>query len=318
MNKKVLILCWRATDHNLSFEDKKERESYEIFSKMAKEKNIDLFLSGLAFFHNCRFTSSICFNGKGWICKKNVSPDLIYNRIYTDLSNADFKEKIEKDIPIINPSLFNLLCDNKYLNYLLFSDYYPKSFLVSNREEIRKKLNQIRTDRFVVKPNIGSWGHNVKILSKKKVGNIDLGKKFFLMQEFIDSARGIPGLIKGLHEIRITIVGQNISYAYIRTPKRGSLLCNMARGGKMQNIEVKEIPKSMKTVCKKVMRKLSSFTSLIYSVDLSLDKDGKAKIIEMNSRPGLYFYPKDKEKQCYYYNHIMDNFIDYLKKSENS
>jgi hypothetical protein len=47
---------------------------------------------------------------------------------------------------------------------------------------------------------------------------------------------------------------------------------------------------------------------------MARDKDGKMKVIEMNSRPGVYFYPEDRKARDRYYDLLLDNFNNYLDK----
>ena len=316
MNAKLLVLYGGIKTKSFGVTDPKYRESYEIITRLAKEKGIDIFFSGMAFWDEKKFIKASYFDPekKSWIYTKNIRPDLIFDKITTSFFNVALKRNLEKQVPVLNPALFDLICNNKFLNYLIFEELYPKSFLVSNMRELKSKLHHIKTDKVVIKPTIGTCGKNVGIMNRGKIKTLGIKNDHFLLQEFIDSSRGIQNVIKGTHDLRITIIDNKIIYAYLRTPQKGSLLCNIALGGKMKNIKNSEIPKEAAMVCKKIMEKLSPFENLVYSIDMAMDKDGKMKVIEMNSRPGVYFYPEDWRTRDKYYDVFIENFKNYLKK----
>jgi glutathione synthase/RimK-type ligase-like ATP-grasp enzyme len=316
MNAKLLILYGGIKTKSFEIADPKYRESYEIITSLANERGTDIFFSGMAYWDGKKFRKANYYSPakKSWTYTKNIKPDLVFDKITTSFFNVALKRDLEKRIPVLNPSLFDLICNNKFLNYLIFEDLYPRSFLVSNVRELRSRLNHIETNKVVIKPTIGTCGKNVEIMDRKKIKKIGIKNDHFLLQEFIDSSRGIPNVIKGTHDLRITIIDSKIIYAYLRTPPKGSLLCNIALGGKMKNIKNSEIPKEARIACRKIMEKLTPFENLVYSIDMALDKDRKMKVVEMNSRPGVYFYPKDRKTRNRYYNVLIDNFINYLKK----
>lgn len=316
MKYKLVVLYWGSKQNKLIFtrDENKYKKSYEILSSQARKKGLDIFFSGLYFWNGEKFKQTLYFNGKGWIGRKNISPNLVFDKISTTYSNIGKKRILERQLPILNPVIFDTICNNKFLNYLIFEEFYPKSFLISNKKEFRDRLFHISTTKFVIKPNIGTCGEGVSILNKNELDKIKINKDHFVLQEFIDSSQGIKKIVAGVHDLRVTIVNNKISYAYIRTPAKGSLLCNIAQGGKMKNILPKDIPKNILLSCQKIMEKLSAFENLVYAVDFAVDKDRKPKLIEMNSRPGIYFYPQDEKDRDRYYSQLVDNFIDRIKK----
>lgn len=316
MKIQVVILYGGIKNKTFEVTDPKYKKSYEIISQLAKEKNVDIFFSGMAFWNGKNFNKASYYDSilNKWMYVKNIHPDLIYDKITTSFSNVSLKKNLEKEIPVLNPSFFDLICNNKFLNYLIFEEFYPKSFLVSNIQEIKRKLRHIKTAKLVIKPTVGTCGNNVKIISRKEIEKLRIENDHFLLQEFIDSSEGILNVVAGVHDLRITIIDNKIIYAYFRTPKKGSLLCNIAKGGKMKIINNSKIPKEAKVVCRKIMQKLAPFENLIYSVDFAMDKHGKMKIIEMNSRPGVFFYPEDEKIRDKYYVAFINNIIKYLEK----
>ncbi len=170
-------------------------------------------------------------------------------------------------------------------------------------------LEELNSEKVVAKPNIGSNGEGVLISDKKDVlAKLKNFETDMILQEHIDSSDGVPGIVEGVHDFRITIVGNQIFYAYLKVPEGNSLLCNVAQGGRMIFIDNSEIPSEVKNICDDIVNKLSGFKTVSYSIDLARDKDGKYKLIEMNSRPGILFNEEEGELQKKYYEAVAKRF----------
>ena len=135
----------------------------------------------------------------------------------------------------------------------------------------------------MVKPAFGSSAYGVEIVEKGKIpAKISRNT---IVQEMIDASKGVPGITRGVADLRVTIINGKIMHPYVRKAAKGSLFSNVSRGAKM--IFAKKIPKSALEISKKIDKRLSKFKNRIYTIDIMFDQNSKPWVIELNSKPGF-------------------------------
>ncbi len=107
-----------------------------------------------------------------------------------------------------------------------------------------------------------------------------------IVQEFLDSASGIPGVYNGIHDYRVMVMNGEVIGSFLRTPPPGELKTNVAQGGIIRPVENKDIPKSIFPIVEEVDAAFAHCGERFYGIDLAFTEQGP-KIIELNSRPGL-------------------------------
>lgn len=237
----------------------------------------------------------------GWKIRKNVKIDVIFNKSKT----MDFG-----NIPVLNYPEFSKIANDKKGLPELFPNIMPRSFLVNNIQEAERMLPKIRTNKIVIKPRRGSGGVGVKILDKlpEKI------EKNTILQEFVES-KNVPfwETDSNAWDLRNVIIDGKLIDSFIRIAKKGSLLSNINRGGKIRFIKKSEIPEDVwKKICV-VESKFRRFKHRIYSIDFILDPKNNAWMIETNAAPGIYYpmaYP-DSSKERKFYISILES----LKKT---
>jgi len=297
--KKVLILFgksnWRKSR---PFENKDYQYSYEYFYSLCKENGIQMYRASYKWYDYEKniFKYAWIYEDKNaqWKRVLNIKPDFIFDKTKARLEVYYKKELIAKKYQFINNLEFTQLIDNKFLNSMLFEKWSKKSWLANSKEELKTILPKIKTSRVVLKPLMESGGKDVIILSKKEVLKKKIAKQLWLVQEFIDSSRGIPGFSKGVHDLRLVFVNEKLLYALMREPAKGKLLANLAQGGSLTIVPLKKIPKSVNPLIKQANQLLETFNPRIYSIDFMFDEKKRPWVVELNSMPGLYFTPEEK------------------------
>jgi len=193
-----------------------------------------------------------------------------------------------KDWQVINKIRLYRITFNKYCSYKIFKKYMKPTYRIKNRQDFNKKIKKIRTKKAVFKPMRGAGGVGIIIAPAnsiaKKIKRFD-----GLLQEFINTSQGIIGLCHSIHDMRILIMNGKIIQTYIRMPKKGSLLSNIARGGSMKEIKKSKVPLIVKKIAFEIDKKyFKKFGPRIYSIDFGFE-NGRPYIFEMNSQPGLPF-----------------------------
>jgi len=211
------------------------------------------------------------------------------NSIYDRSGGVKFPPAEEPDLPVVNIRAFKIFCWDKWQAYLRLKKYMPKTFWVGKEENLSRVLPKIKTKIVVLKPFNGLKGLGVFIGDKREALNFRFLEKYplYIAQHFVDTSAGIPGLVKGLHDLRVVIVNKKIVWSHIRTPPAGSLKANVAGGGEIKEIDCKKIPLTVRNICLKIAEDFyEEFDNPVFSVDFGLENN-KPFIFELNDQIGF-------------------------------
>ena len=243
-----------------------------------------------------------------WVKVKNIRPDLIYDKTKARLEVYYKKELIGEHYPFINKLDLTRIIDDKFITGIIFSRWSKKNWLIKNKEELKNILRNLKSEKVVIKPLIESGGKGVQIYDKKEALAKVKIKKENIAQEFIDSSFGVPGISHKMHDLRAVFVNNKMVYSYIREPKEGSYLANLAQGGTLKIVPKSKLPKSIFPIISYINKTFETFNPRIYSIDFMFDKKGRPWIVELNSMPGLYFTPAEKPSMVKMYKELLDVF----------
>jgi len=303
--KKVMILFGKSRwEKSRPFDNKDYQYSYEFFYDLCQKNGIQMYRASYEWYDYKKhiFKHAWIFTGTGgkWKRVSDIKPDLIYDKTKGRMEVYYKKELMAEHTIFINDLTFTRIIDDKFLTGLLFSRWSKKNYIVRNGKEFSAALKKIHTPLAVLKPICESGGKGVQVFLKKNASGISFQKEHIL-QEFIDSSSGVPGTKSGTHDLRLVFVNDKVIYAYIREPKSGSYLANLAQGGKLTIIPRKNIPSSVLPIVKHAQDIFRSFHPKIYTIDLMFDERGSPWVVELNSMPGLYFTPEEKSSMLKMY-----------------
>jgi glutathione synthase/RimK-type ligase-like ATP-grasp enzyme len=148
----------------------------------------------------------------------------------------------------------------------------------------------------------------VQIIGKKEISSLNKLEEKTIAQDFIDSSRGICGIVNGTHDLRLVFINEELIYCYIRQPQNGSLLANISQGGQMTIVEPREVPKNILLLAKDVQKVFRQYPIKIYTIDLILDKKQRPWIVELNTMPGMYFCDDQKKWMDKFYLELIKTF----------
>jgi glutathione synthase/RimK-type ligase-like ATP-grasp enzyme len=205
---------------------------------------------------------------------------------------------------MVNSPKFTEIASSKLKTSLLLPQHFKPYHKISNQAGLEKAFSQIKGKYIVLKPDIGSGGTGVIIETPEKVRQLNLDYPLIL-QEFIDSSRGIPGITQGPHDLRLVFINDDLIYSYIRVPKEGSFLANVAQGGSMATVDLSDLPDSLAPLIRDVAEAFSAFPKKIYTIDIMFDENVRPWIVELNTMPGIYFSPNQKETCDHFYSKLI-------------
>lgn len=292
------------------FNNQKLNKAYALFAKKGKEHCMNVFLANYRQYSKGALKRAWLYN-HGWKKVKNAEIDFVYSRFnkavfrdYKKYKRAEnFKYKIIKDMGMINHPILEEFCWDKSIVHEFFPGYTPTTFLVNSRRGLMAVLPAIKSEKITLKPRYGTLGRNVMVIDKDKIPK-EISKNT-IVQEFIETSRGIKGLVKSRHDLRVIVINGKINHSHIRVPKKGLLTANMALGGKKIFIRNSQIPKKALKIVRKVDRLLRKYKPRIYSVDFLFDENQKPYIVECNSSPTLHRYAYGRFAKPEFYDDIL-------------
>lgn len=310
--KKVLILFGKGDwEKSEPFTNAEYRRSYEYFYTFCKQNNIRMYRASYQWYDyaNHIFKHAWIYEGKrgGWKRVFNIKPDLVYDKTKSGSAAYQVKEYISESYSFINDLNFTKIIDNKFVTSLIFPQWSKKNWFVKTRADIRKLLPELRSAKIVIKPISESGGKGVHIIDKEDLADLE----FFgenIVQEFIDSSGGIPGISDKAHDLRLVFAGDKLVYAYIREPKEGSFLANVSQGGLLTLVPIEKIPPSLDPIIQTVNDTFRSFSNRIFSIDIMFDEYLNPWIVELNSMPGLFFTAEEKPYMLKLYRELVRMF----------
>ena len=278
MNKTIAVFFGKPEPQTYLSSKPDYFQSYLELTQAVTEKGGELVLVSTqdTYLGDGKFSRAWQYQNGEIIEKGEIQATLVFNK---NFFHSDGK------VPVFNAEQVDEVCTNKWVTYQTFSEYSPATFLIQNPDELKSALEKIPTQLVVYKPIDGSEGKNVFIQPKE----IPLPAEYpfpFIVQEFLDSSSGVPGVINGLHDFRIAMIDGKVAYCYYRTPPQGSYLANVARGGRYALVPEEQIPAEAMTIATIVDAKLAQYPHRFYGVDVAFTPNG-VKIIELNSKLGL-------------------------------
>lgn len=231
------------------------------------------------------YRSGMTFSG-GWLLENGrwarvdgaLSCDVIFNKGVTLRPTPHAN--------VVTSPAFDALCNDKAAVCALFPSLFPLSITVRNDAEKSAALARLPSAMAVLKPLDGWGGRDVFIGPKAEAERAAVPYPA-LVQEFIDTRGGIPGLVQGAHDFRILMLESEPLVTYAKIPAPGRLVANWTIGGRSQLIPVSDRPPEAMALVEPVDRALRDYPRRLYSIDCGRDVSGRWLLIELNAHPGM-------------------------------
>lgn len=294
----------------VAFHNKDYDMSYQKLYAVAEKKGLKLYRAALDWYDpiNQEFVRAWRFENGSWVLGGALCPDILYDKTSNVPENQLLLDLLAKRFPLINDPAFTRIASNKYQVGQLLSKYCKPYFRVTTQAERVQALAAIPGESVVSKPEFGSGGVGVVIGTKQQIQQMELPSPV-LLQEFIDSSRGIPDITAGHHDLRLVFINETLIYSYIRTPKKGSLLANVAQGGHMEIVAPQRLPTILQPAITAVHQAFSRFHKKIYTIDFIFDEQGNPWIVELNTKPGVYFSAHQESVQEAFYTALVEELL---------
>ena len=217
----------------------------------------------------------------------------------------------------INDDRLYSICWSKEKTYEVLGEFHPKSMLAGDETELDAALAHLPGDSVAVKSLTGSSGKGVFVGLKRDVhGEEEMLEYPVLVQEYIETAGGVPGITDSRHDVRVVLMNGVPAVATLRTPPEGELKSNIGYGGKHRLLHVEELPNELLSMCSAIDNKLKNYGNFrIYSVDCGLTPHGW-RLFEVNGMPGVI--NRDRGEPAWAYQDALTTFLkEAVMKSHN-
>ncbi|HUS52186.1 MAG TPA: hypothetical protein VMX77_01825 [Candidatus Bathyarchaeia archaeon] len=243
--------------------------------------------------------------------EKSVKIDLVYDRV----AGMKFPPEHDSAMVVVNRRDFKFVCYNKWLAYRKLGHLMAKTYWVGERKNLPGVLDQIKTDWVVLKPHNGMKGIGIFIGPKEKALAFEFTKKKiyfqYIAQEFVDTSAGIPGIVRGQHDLRVAVANGEAVWSHVRTPPPGDFRANVAQGGSIKELGCAQLPSSIKKIVSQIATRFNQkYDNPIYSIDFGMGEDGPL-IFELNDQIGFPTWEM-KARETFLQAHIK-NFAMKLK-----
>jgi glutathione synthase/RimK-type ligase-like ATP-grasp enzyme len=277
----VGIFFDEASFEGYPFDDPDYRIAYYELAKIIASRGARIYILRDASTH----LGGNTFRG-GWELKdgefvrveEEITPDILYDK----------GQRLEPDerTVMMNDLAFDRMCTNKWETYRRLARFFPKTILVREKQDIKRADRELEGDILVAKPLDEEQGRGVIVDKRRKVC-ASINTFPYLVQEFLDTRGGIPGIVEGPHDLRMLSVNGSLLSSYVRMPKIGTLVANVGQGGAWRGIPVDSLPTEAVLLFGEIDRALAEFPHRAFSIDVGLHKDGTWKVFEINSKPAL-------------------------------
>ena len=310
--KTILAMVYPGDDWNqvIPISDLKYRSAYELFYELARERGLSIIRSSVQWYDGKRFTKGWSYHDGQWKRVGPYMPNIIENKCafgYT-LPSRLVLNRLEQRFTVVNRFRAEILMNDKYLTTLLFQKFFPKTFFVRTTSEMVAALDKISGTFAVIKPVVGTGGQDVWILPKAAARKQRIVRPS-LVQVFKDTASGVPGVSRGVHDLRIHFLNTKPFYTYIRQPESGKLVANIAQGGTMTMMSLRKLQATIRPIFQQVQNVFQGFNPTFFSVDVMFDRRKQPFIVEMNSKPGVYFPPEARSEQIRIFRQLADFYL---------
>lgn len=216
---------------------------------------------------------------------KEVTVDALFNRgrLILDDALADVT---------INDSALEELADDKSATQRAFGGVMPPGIdlplsFVNDDAYIAQKLSTLQGERLVLKRSQGLGGTDVYVLPRDQIVEVirDNDPQNWVIQEYIDTIAGVPGIIDCEHDIRLIFLDNNLIGCVVRPRDLWFKGLHDKRTYRSFMIPISQVPADLVRLAHTVDQ---SFVGMkrFYSMDFVYAK-GTWYLLELNATSGL-------------------------------
>ncbi|MFB6115460.1 MAG: RimK family alpha-L-glutamate ligase [Candidatus Nanohalobium sp.] len=274
------------------FEKDYQNRDYQKYSEIARERDVELFYAHYRWYENKKLEKAFRWNGEKWEKVEDVELDGAFDKFPFSEETEGLKKELNDELPVVNDFELEKFCKDK----LRSAEEFPELFPDTASEEFLEDMLKTH-GRVVVKPRYGYGGEDINIVESTE--GLELEDEVeYIVQEFVEASKvPLPDVSGKQHDLRIVFVNNEPVYTYVRTPEDEEGVSNVAKDGSITYIDLEDVPDEVMDAAREVSRKLEGYQPCLFSVDFIVSREGRPYILELNSKPGMYFSDSEGKEE---------------------
>lgn len=293
MKKKIGVIWGDAISWNeRPFGKGYQNRDYQEYSEIAREKNVELFYAHYDWYMDGSLKKAFRWDGSEWEKVENVEIDGAFDKFPYSEETESVKKQINSELAVVNDFELEKFCKDKLRSAEEFPDLFPDT---ASEEFIEDMIEE--HGKVVVKPRFGYGGNDIHIVGSDE--DLELEEDVeYIVQKFVEASEiPLPGVSGRQHDLRIVFVNNDPVYTYVRVPESDEGVSNVAKDGSIAYINLEDIPEDVMDSAMKVSERLEGYRPCLFSVDFIISEGGRPYILELNSKPGMYFSDSEGEEK---------------------
>lgn len=269
-----------------------QNRDYREYSEIASSKGVELFYAHYNWYKNGALEKAFIWNGNEWEKVENVELNGAFDKFPYSEETEDLKKNINEDLPVVNDFELEKFCKDKLRSAEEFPELFPDTASMEFLDNMLEEHGKV-----VVKPRFGHGGQDIHIVESEEELEPEDGVEY-IVQEFVEASEiPLPGVTGQQHDLRIVFVDNEPIYTYVRVPEDEDEASNVAKDGSITYIELEDVPEEVLESAREVSERLEGYRPCLFSVDFIISKEGRPYILELNSKPGMYFSDSEGEEE---------------------
>jgi glutathione synthase/RimK-type ligase-like ATP-grasp enzyme len=223
----------------------------------------------------------------------DIIPKVVINRLKDALyAHPGYASLLREGAVTINDAATASLGD-KAVSHEAVGAFMPASHIITASDPRERKTQLIEFIRkngmAVAKPQRFSGAKGIAFIADEKdeqVNQVATSDQVYILQQFVETSAGVPGLINGRHDLRVFVSRGKMIAGALRQPKAGSFMSNTAQGGSIRFLELGQLPKSLLAYCQQIIDVLKLPVYSFVSFDFFFN-GSQWYLIEINDQPGI-------------------------------
>ncbi|MFB6174507.1 MAG: RimK family alpha-L-glutamate ligase [Candidatus Nanohalobium sp.] len=269
-----------------------QNRDYQSYSEIAERKGLELFYGHYNWYGDGKLSKAFRWTGTGWELVSDVDLDGAFDKFPFNDETEPVKKALNADLPVVNDFELEKFCKDK----LRSAEEFPEMFPDTSSEEFLEDMIE-EHGKVVVKPRFGHGGEDVHIIESSEGLELEEDVEY-VVQEFVKASEvPLPGVEGEQHDLRIVFVDNEPVYTYVRTPKSEEEVSNVAEDGSITYIDLENVPGEVMSLAREVSERLEGYRPCLFSVDFIISEEDRPYVLELNSKPGMYFSDSEGEEE---------------------
>lgn len=219
----------------------------------------------------------------------------------------------ERDARVLNAPTLDRICTDKWRTYCTFRDVSPATLFLTSAADAARLTYTFGEVTIISKPLDGQDCRDIFVgMPTVFIRRARQMRYPRIAQRFLDFSRGMPGVCRVRHDLRLLVADGVIVHSDVRLIcDADELIANAASAHVVRRrVPLIRLPPAVRMLARRVDRKLKTYRPRLYAIDVGWDAvTDQPYIIELNARVGL------PQPEYSWYQPMLAAFVDFLTRA---